>query len=89
MKMTMVEALAIPRGMSYEEYGKLLADKKRLEAKIRRFSSNIFDEEDSLEVLADEVGSERYNSHLVALQMLQGRRERAEAKLQEIEDKLR
>ena len=89
MKMTMAKALAIPRGMSYEEYGKLLGDRKKLEVKIRRLSILIMDEEDSLGVLEDEVGSVRYNSHLSAKKMLEGRRERAMAKLQEIEDKLR
>lgn len=87
-KMTMAEALSIPRGMNYEEYGKLLDEKKKLFTKLRNLSITIQDEEDSLEMLNDEQGSERYNRHLEAKQKAEAKREKAEAKLQDIETKL-
>lgn len=89
MKMTIVEALAIPKGMTFEEYGKLLEEKKKLEAKCRRLSNKIFDEEDSLEVLADEVGSELYNKHFQSKRKAEVKREKLQAELSEIMKKLR
>lgn len=62
--MTLEEMLAMPKGMKFEEYESLLKDKQRLERQIRKASDIIFAENDSLEVLADEIGSERYNKHL-------------------------
>ncbi len=89
MKMTMAEALAIPRGMAFEEYEKLLADKKKLEKQIAKASADIDFENDSLEVLSDEAGSERYAKHLQAKQKAEAKREKAETKLAVIEAKLR
>jgi hypothetical protein len=86
--MTMTELLAMPNGMRFEEYEKLLDEKQKLEKKIRRASNTIFDEEESLEVLADEVGSERYNKHLVNKQKAEAKKEKAKAKLEQIEKKL-
>lgn len=86
--MTMTELLAMPKGMRFEEYEKLLDEKQKLEKQIRRASNTIFDEEESLEVLADEVGSERYNKHLVNKQKTEAKREKAKAKLEQIEKKL-
>jgi uncharacterized membrane protein YqiK len=51
-------------------------------------SNKIQDEEFSLEVLSDEVESERYSKHLQAKQEAEAKREKAEAKLQNIEGKL-
>lgn len=79
--MTMAEALSIPKGMNFEEYEKLLKDRKKLEKQIAKASSDIDFEVDSLEVLSDEVGSERYNKHLQSKQKAEAKREKAEAKL--------
>lgn len=89
MKMTMAEALSIPRGMKFEEYGKLLEEKKKLHTRIRNLSDKIQDEEYSLEVLEDEQGGELYNKHLEAKQKAESKRAKAQAQLKEIEDKLR
>lgn len=86
--MTLTELLAMPKGLSFEEYEKLLKDKQRLENQIRKAHDAIFDEEDSLEILADEVGSERYNKHLEAKKAAEAKIEKAEAKLRKIIDKL-
>lgn len=89
MKMTIAEALSIPVGMKFDEYEKLLEEKKKLFAKIRKLSITIQDEEDSLEMLSDEVGSERYNRHLAAKQKAEAGRAKAEAKYEALEAKLR
>ena len=86
--MTFAELLAMPKGMGLDEYGKLLDSKHRLIRKIRRASDTIFDEEASLEILADEVGSERYNRHLENKKKAEANIVKAKAKLEQIEKKL-
>lgn len=82
--MTIAEALSIPKGMDFEEYGKLLNGKQKLEKQIAKASDTIQSEVDSLEVLSDEVGSERYNKHLQSKQKSEAKREKAQVKLQTI-----
>lgn len=86
--MTISELLAMPKGMSFEEYERLLKDKQKLEKQIRKVSDTIFAEGDSLDILSDEVGSERYNKHLMNKQKAESKREEAQAKLEQIEKKL-
>lgn len=87
--MTIAEALSIPKGMNFEEYEKLLNDKQRLEKQIAKASDTIQSEVDSLEVLSDEIGSERYNKHLQIKQKAEAKREKAQAKLQAIMEIIR
>jgi len=86
--MTIAEALCIPKGMNFEEYEKLLKDKQKLEKQIAKASDTIQSEVDSLEVLSDEVGSERHNKHLQSKQKAEAKRERAQAKLQAIIERI-
>jgi cell division septum initiation protein DivIVA len=86
--MTITEALSIPKGMDFEEYEKLLKDKQKLEKQIAKASDTIQSEVDSLEVLSDEVGSERYNKHLQSKQKAEVKREKAQAKLQAIMERI-
>ena len=87
--MTIAEALSIPKGMDFEEYEKLLKDKQKLKKQIAKASKDIDFEVDSLEVLSDEVGSERYNKHLQSKQKAEAKREKAQAKLQTIMERIR
>ena len=82
--MTIEEALNIPKGMDFEEYEKLLKDKQKLEKQIAKASKDIDFEVDSLEVLSDEAGSERYNKHLQIKQKAEAKREKLQNKLKEI-----
>lgn len=86
--MTLAEALSIPKGMTFEEYEKLLKDKKKLENQIRKTSDTIDSEELSLEILSDEVGSERYNKHLEIKQKAEAKREKANTKLKTILERI-
>ena len=86
--MTLSEALNIPKGMTFEEYEKLLKDKKKLEKQLAKASSDIDFEKDSLDALSDEIGSERYNKHLQAKQKAEAKVEKAKAKIEEITDKI-
>ena len=69
--MTFEELLKMPKGMDIEEYNKLLKKQKRIKSRLTRVSKLIYDEEDSLEVLSDEVGSDLYNRHLEKKQELE------------------
>ena len=82
--MTITEALNIPKGMDFEEYEKLLKGKQKLEKQIAKASDTIQSEVDSLEVLSDEIGSERYNKHLQSKQKAEAKREKLQNKLKEI-----
>lgn len=86
--MTITEALSIPKGMKFEEYEKLLKDKQKLEKQIAKASDTIQSEVDSLEVLSDEVGKERYNKHLQSKQKAETKREKAQAKLKTIMERI-
>lgn len=69
--MTLEEFLSIPNGMDFEEYNEILKKKKKIEKRLYKVSNLIYDEENSLTVLEDEIGSERYNRHLEKKQKLQ------------------
>ena len=86
--MTLGEALMIPKGMTFEEYEKLLKEKRKLEKQITKASEDIYDETDSLDVLSDEEGSEKYNRHLQAKLKAESKRAKAQQKLNAIYLKL-
>lgn len=71
MTLTFIELLNMPKGMSIEEYTKLLKKQKRIKNRLGKVINLIYDEEDSLDVLSDEVGSDRYNRHLEKKQELE------------------
>lgn len=86
--MTLTDFLSIPKGMNMATYEQLLKDKQKLEKQIAKANSIIYDEEDSLEILADEVGSERYNRHLADKQKAENKRAKAQSKLDKVIVKL-
>lgn len=86
--MTITEALNIPVGMTFDEYEKLLKEKQKLEKQIAKASNDIDFENDCLEVLADEKGSERYNKHLQNKQKAEIKREKTQAKLKTIIERI-
>lgn len=86
--MTLEELSNIPEKMKFEEYEKLLTDKKRLESQIAKANSYIDFEVYSLEILADEAGSDRYNKHLHNKQQLEFKIENAQENLNEIKRKI-
>ena len=63
--MTMTEFLGMPNGISLDEYEFIIDKKHRLERQIVRAVNSIYDAEDSLEVLSEDVGSNRYNKYLL------------------------
>lgn len=87
--MTITEMLAMPKGMSVVEYDALLKEKKRLEKRLRKAGSVIDDENASLEVLVDEVESDRYQRHLLNKQKYEKIRDKALEKLRQLEERLK
>lgn len=87
--MTIAEALSIPKGMNFEEYGKLLKKQNSISKKISRISDDIHFEEYSLEILEDEKGSERYNRHLSLLHNAKSKLNKAYEEYEIIEKKLK
>lgn len=88
--MTFTEMLAWPyEKMTLEEYEQLLNEKRKSERSLHRISDKIFDEEDSLVVLADEAESERYKQHAEELKNLEARKRKIEQKIADIDEKLR
>lgn len=84
-KMTFEELLNMPKGMRIEEYSKLLKKKKRIGNRLRKVSDLIYDEEDSLDVLSDEIGSDRYNRHLEKKQELENERAKLNEQFEQLE----
>jgi len=82
--MTLNEFLRCPRTMSFEEYDKLLKEKKTVEKMIGATQGKIYDEIDSLEILADEEGSDRYQKHYTALMKHEARMEKLMHRFEEI-----
>ena len=82
--MTLTELLAMPKGISLEEYEFLIKKKNKLERQITKASNDIYDAEDSLEVLADEVDSDRYNKYLSKKQKAEAKRDKAQRELNQL-----
>lgn len=59
--MTIQDLLNIPVGMTPEQWDAELKRRKRIELKLSRLSVKRDSLEDKLDVLSDEIGSERYN----------------------------
>lgn len=78
--MTTEELMNIPKGMSFKEYDQLLKEKKKLEKQLAKICADIDFENDSLEMLADEKGSIRYNRHLEAKSKAEAKKDKIQAK---------
>ena len=87
-KLTMSEILECPSGMHIEEYAELLNWKRKTDKRICKLSEDIDFEEDALEVLADEKGSERFNRHIERLKELRAKRDTACEEYEAIKAKL-
>lgn len=82
--MTLDELLRMPKNMSVEEYQECLNKKHRLQRKCRILSDKIEDETDSLEILKDEPGSERYSRHQELLSKYNKQLQKAKEELAQI-----
>lgn len=74
--MTIHELLTMPVGYLPDEWEKELKRRKNVEKRVRKLSDEIDGEVESLEVLRDELGSERWNKHNNRLYNLIAKRDR-------------
>lgn len=83
------EFLCKPKNMTLEEYEQKLEEKHKVEAAMSRTMGRIYDERDSLAVLADEAGSERHERHLKELERLENRMLKLHEKYDKINQELK
>ena len=87
-RMKLEEFLNIPNGMDFVEYEEILKKKKRIEKRLYKVSEMIEGEECSLDVLSDEVGSERYNRHFEEKQKLEVKQKKLLEELKLLKSKI-
>ena len=86
--MTLEEFLSIPNGMDVVEYEEILKKKKKIEKRLYKVSEMIDGEECSLDVLSDEIGSERYSRHSEEKQKLEVKQKKLLEELKLLKAKL-
>ena len=59
--MTLSEFLSMPKGMKPDEWGAELKRRNKINNQIRKLNTERYDLLDALDVLKDEIGSDRYN----------------------------
>ena len=87
--MTLTELLSMPKGVTVEEYERLLKQKENLYRRISGLTEKILTEEDSIFVLSDEVGSDRYNKHVEAKKKFEDKRTKLLQELDNLETIIR
>ena len=87
--MTLEQLLSVPKGMNIVEYQKLLDKETKLCKQIRSVSDKILSEDDSLDVLSDEVGSNLYNKHLDLKVKYEKKRDRLVDQLDDVRRQLK
>lgn len=83
--MTLKEFSQMPKGLTMAKYEKLLQEKKRLKKQVEKLSGLLDFESDAINILKDEVGSERYKKHIEQMQQYTTERDKALKRLAEIE----
>lgn len=86
--MTLEEFLNIPNGMDVIEYEEILKKKKKIEKRLYKVNEMIDGEECSLDVLSDEIGSERYSRHFEEKQKLEVKQKKLLEELKLLKAKL-
>ncbi len=81
MRITIEEVLACPKGMSIEEYHLLLEKQEKRNKRLQRLSQERDFLLDGLDVLSDEVGSDRYQKKWKRLQKVKAEIERLQTNL--------
>ena len=89
MKMTLEDMLRCPRGMSFEDYQKLLTKINNLKKKIRKLHDELDFIEDGLAVLDNEQYSERWLRKQSEYNDTLDKLDKAKAQLQELEAQLK
>lgn len=79
--MTLSEFLSMPKGMKPDEWESELKRKNKINNQLRKLNTERYDLLDALDVLKDEVGSDRYNKKKSRLSEVETKIEKLKASL--------
>ena len=79
--MTLSEFLSMPKGMKPDEWEVELKRKDRINNQLRKLNTERYDLLDALDVLKDEIGSDRYNKKKSRLSEVEAKIEKLKASL--------
>lgn len=79
--MTLSEFLSMPKGMKPDEWESELKRKNKINNQLRKLNAERYDLLDALDVLKDEVGSDRYNKKKSMLSDVEAKIEKLKASL--------
>lgn len=79
--MTLSEFLSMPKGMKPDEWEAELKRRNKINDRLRKLSTERYDLLDALDVLKDEVGSDRYNKKKSRLSEVETKIEKLKASL--------
>ena len=79
--MTLSEFLSMPKGMKPDEWEDELKRKNKINKQLRKLNTERYDLLDALDVLKDEIGSDRYNKKKSRLSEVEAKIEKLKASL--------
>lgn len=79
--MTLSEFLSMPKGMKPDEWKAELRCKDKINNQLRKLNTERYDLLDALDVLKDEIGSDRYNKKKSRLSEVETKIEKLKASL--------
>lgn len=79
--MTLSEFLSMPKGIKPDEWESELKRKNKINNQLRKLNTERYDLLDALDVLKDEVGSDRYNKKKSRLSEVETKIEKLKASL--------
>ena len=79
--MTLSEFLSIPKGMKPDEWESELKRRNKINSQLRKLNTERYDLLDALDVLKDEIGSDRYNKKKSRLSEVEAKIEKLKTSL--------
>ena len=79
--MTLSEFLSMPKGMKPDEWESELKRKNNINSQLRKLNTERYDLLDALDVLKDEIGSDRYNKKKSMLSEVETKIEKLKASI--------
>lgn len=79
--MTLSEFLSMPKGMKPDEWESELKRKNKINSQLRKLNTERYDLLDALDVLKDEIGSDRYNKKKSMLSEVETKIEKLKASI--------
>ena len=79
--MTLSEFLSMPKGMKLDEWEAELKRRNKINNQLRKLNTEYYDLLDALDVLKDEIGSDRYNKKKSRLSEVEAKIEKLKASL--------